>query len=144
MTPNNMHPGDSHVQREAERVIREALQTELGLQFGDTPTGLGLKLDGFADGERPVCVEIWAHQGTAKPAQKNKVMADMCKLLLAEHLLQRPCRKIFVVSDRSAISFLDGSWRGRFAETSGIETRVVGIPEDLRSRIRDAQRRQYR
>ncbi|MFO7958099.1 MAG: hypothetical protein R6X33_13495 [Candidatus Brocadiia bacterium] len=91
-----------------------------------------------------MCVEIWAHQGAAKSAQKAKVMKDMCKLLLCDRLLDDCCRKLFVVSDEAAIAFLRGSWQGQFAEEYGVDTLVVDIPDDLRDEIRAAQKQQYR
>jgi len=145
MTPNDEHPSDGSVQREAEEVIRKALAKKLDLEFGAAPEELGtLQPDAFADGPEPTCVEIWAHQGPAKGGQKHKVMTDMCKLLYVERLLSKPCRKIFAVGDEAAISFLKTSWQGRFAREFEIELQVVGVPEELSARIWGAQRRQFR
>ena len=143
MPDNGLHPGDSHVQREAEAQIRHALEGKLGIGLSDD-CGTGLRLDGFADTDPPVCVEIWAHQGPAKSAQQAKLMKDMCRMLLCERLLERPCRKILAVSDAAAVAFLKGSWQGKFAEAFGVEVQVVDVPEALRARIREAQKRQFR
>ncbi len=87
-----MMPGDSSIQREAEKLIRKALEEKLKCNIGESPAELcGLKLDGFCEAERPICVEIWAHQGPVKPGQKAKVMTDFCKRLLAEKLLGKQC-----------------------------------------------------
>lgn len=144
MSKSKLHPGNSSVQCTAEVAIRLALEKELkkllpSLNIKGLP-----RLDGFADGKQPICVEIWAHQGPAKSAQKAKVMQDMCKLLLCQCLLRRKCRKIFVVSDEGALSFLRNSWQRQFAEKFGIETRTVHIAEEIRQRIRRAQKQQYR
>jgi len=144
MPKPEQRPGDSRVQREAEGVIREALAERLGVKLAEGPSELGLQLDAFAEGPPPVCAEIWAHQGRAKSAQKAKVMADMCKLLLCERLLGKPCRKFFAVSDELALAFLQNSWQGRFADEFGIERIVVQIPAEVRARIAEAQRKQYR
>ena len=140
----NQHPGDSRVQREAESVIRASLAEQLGVKLAEPPSALDLRVDGFAEGLQPICVEIWAHQGAAKSAQRAKVMKDMCKLLLCERILGKPCRKVFAVSDAAAVAFLRGSWQGRFAEEFGIELVVVPIPLEVRQRISEAQGKQYR
>lgn len=103
-----------------------------------------LELDGFCDAECPICVEIWAHQGKAKSAQKDKVMKDMCKLLLAEKKLGKPCCKVFVVADQDAVSHLKNSWQGEFAKKYGIELQVVDIDDATRQQICQAQKEQYR
>lgn len=138
--------GDSRVQRDAEVVIRTALEQELGCTLTDNPPARigSIQLDGFCDTRPPVCVEIWAHQGRAKSAQQNKLMKDMCKMLLVEKKLRRKCRKIIVVSDREAVAHLDHSWQGGFAEKFGIEIRVVTISPALRLRIVREQAKQYR
>lgn len=138
-------PGDSTEQRKlGEEAIRKALERVVGQSLPPKVLPGGPELDGFADGPVPVCVEIWAHQGKAKGAQKMKVMRDMCKLLLCERLLGRRCRRIVAVADEEAVAFLNNSWEGEFARRFGIEMRVVSIPNAVRERIRQAQRRQYR
>lgn len=137
--------GDSSIQRRAEPVIRESLEKQLDIKLVESPAVLGsLKLDGYC-AEPPTCVEIWAHQGSAKSAQKAKVMTDMCKLLLAEKNLGKPCRKIFVVADKDAVSHLmNSSWQREFAKEFGIEILVVDIDDTTRQQICQAQKAQYR
>ena len=144
MTELERHPGDSSVQRNAEAIIRAALEKDLGTELVDPFPVKGPRPDGFADAEHPICVEIWAHQGLAKSAQKAKVMQDLCKLLHCERLLGKQCRKIFVVSDADALSFLRNSWRGLFAEEFGIELRIIDIPSEVCESIRQAQKGQCR
>lgn len=144
MSEGETHPGDSAVQREAEKLIREQLGMNLGVLLDTAKRIDGLRPDGFCDGPEPICVEIWAHQGCAKSAQKAKVMMDMCKLLLCERLLGRKCRKIVAVSDEAACAFLRNSWEGRFAREFGIELHCVEVPPEVRERIQEAQRRQFR
>lgn len=141
--------GDSSVQRKAEPVIRAKLEKDLGVNAGDlsksTSELLGeIDLDGFLDGIRPICVEIWAHQGKARSAQKDKVLKDMCKLLLAEDRLKKSCRKIIAVADEEAVAHLKNSWQGEFAEVFGIDINVVEIPKTTKRDIREAQKKQYR
>ena len=140
----NRKPGDSSVQQQAERVIREQLARELRCTLEKSPDTLGkVKLDGYC-AKPPICVEIWAHQGKAKPAQKAKIMKDICKLLLAERKLGKRCRKIFAVADDAAVSHLENSWQGEFAKAFDIEIRVVKIDNTTREKIIEAQRAQYR
>lgn len=96
------------------------------------------------DGPHPVLVEVWAHQGPAKGAQPGKVMKDLCKLLLVEKLLGKDCRKVFAVADETAIAFLRNSWQGQFVDEFGIECVVVAVSDETRSRIKEAQKRQFR
>ena len=71
-------------------------------------------------------------------------MADMCKLLLVEKLIEKRCRKIFAVCDESALGFLQNSWQGQFADKFGIELKFVHVDEATRDKVRKAQERQYR
>jgi hypothetical protein len=141
-------PGDSSVQRSAEAIIRDALEKELGCSLEDNrPEELSkLQLDGFHDAVKPVCAEIWAHQGPAKSAQKDKVLKDMCKLLLAEQKIGRLCRKVIAVSDQEAALHLTTgkTWQREFAEVFDLEIIVVEIDEKSRQQIREAQKKQYR
>ena len=125
-------------------MIRRKLERKLGIELSPDSPVPGVELDGFAKRRRPVCVEIWAHQGPAKGGQLGKVMKDMCKLLLCERLLGKGCRKIFAVADEAAVAFLQNSWMGRFALEFGVDIVPVHIPPALSKRIRQAQKRQYR
>lgn len=137
--------GDSKAQRDAEKRILGALRKKIGKKLSDKPDiDSTVSLDGFENGRKPICVEAWAHQGPAKSAQKDKVMKDMCKLLLVEKLLGKPCRKIVVVCDTAALRFLKESWQGRFADRFEIEQIVVKVNAAVRRRVRQAQKRQYR
>lgn len=145
MTTPEKHASDSSEQRGAEAEILEALSTQWGVRFEGRPDiGFRVDLDGFVDGDLPICVEVWAHQGNAKGGQPGKVMKDFCKLLLIEKLLGRRCRKVFAVCDEKAIAFLENSWQGRFADEFGIERIVVAVSDETRHSVRKAQDRQVR
>lgn len=121
------------------------LEGQLAVRLdGRPPIAQAVQLDGFADSHTPICVEVWAHQGTAKGGQRDKVMRDMCKLLLVEKLLSRKCRKIIAVCDEAALGFLRNSWQGRFADDFDIERIVVAVSESTRLALRTAQERQRR
>lgn len=153
----------SDVQQKAEEEIRKAFQKELAekcnievdleidLKKDDKkpPKAIqesGIQLDGFSDDPKllePILIEIWAHQGKTKPGQRNKVMKDMCKLLLAEELLDKPCQKYIVVSDEEVLSFLNGrSWMGDFAKKFGIKFWIANIKPATRKNLNNAQTNQ--
>ena len=139
------HPSDSLAQRSAEAEILVALEKLLGIRLNGRP-GIDqpVELDGFADGDTPICVEVWAHQGPAKGGQPAKVMRDFCKLLLVEKLLGKKCRKVVTVCDEAALRFLGNSWQGRFANEFGIERIVVAVSDATRLKLQAAQDRQRR
>jgi hypothetical protein len=139
------HPSSSAVQQAAETALLAEAETRLGVRFGDALLCLsGLKLDGFADGDRPVCVEVFAHVGPCKPGQKKKLSRDMTKLLLAERRVGKPCRKVIVVGDPAVVGHFAHGWDGEFAREFGIELLVVELGEVHRRTIRAAQERQRR
>ena len=139
------HPSHSSEHCAAEAEILAALEKQLVVRLDGCPRiDQEVKLDGFASGPSPICVEVWAHQGKPKGAQPAKLMKDMCKLLLVEKLLGKTCRKIVAVCDEDALSFLRNSWCGRFADEFGIERIVVDVGEPTRDKLRRAQVRQYR
>ncbi|MGA2514495.1 MAG: hypothetical protein ABSG37_12890 [Candidatus Limnocylindrales bacterium] len=145
-----MAAGDSSVQREAERVIIETLGRELGVTFTQATSkvvdGAVLKFDGVCE-EPPVLVEAWAHQGRARAAEKHKLMVDALRLAWAGSALYPAgnVQKILALADDEAAAHLVGrSWMKAALEHLGVMVHVVKIPDDLRQRIRDAQRRQFR
>jgi len=144
-TPSQSHPSDSSAQRSAELGILEQLEQQIGARLDDDlDIDSRVQLDGFQDGPTPVCVEAFAHQGPAKSGQRRKLMMDMCKLLLVEKVLRKPCRKILAVCDEEAVGFLKNSWQGSFAREFGIEVVVVEITPETRRRLLEAQKIQYR
>jgi hypothetical protein len=145
-----MAAGDSSVQCEAERVIIETLGRELGVTFSAATRtlvdGAVLRFDGVCE-EPPILVEAWAHQGRARPAQKHKIMVDALRLSWAASALYPAgnAQKILAVEDAEAAAHLVGkSWMKAALEHLGVSVRVVAIPDDLRQRIRDAQKAQFR
>jgi len=142
--------GDSAEQRGAERVMLDLLGSRLGFELNPAaitvPSGERVQVDG-ADGSRTVLVECWAHQGPPKSAQKHKVLADAFKLAwIATTIYPRP-QLILCLSDPLAAGpFLPGarSWASRALQDHLITVSVVTLPDELRQRLVDAQRRQYR
>ena len=105
---------------------------------------MGLRLDGYAAGSPAVLVEIFAHVGASKAGQRRKIVNDMAKLVLAERLLDVPCRKLIAVIDHAAIAHFEGSWAGEFARHFDIERLVVPGMEHRRDAMRAVQERQRR
>jgi hypothetical protein len=139
------HPSSSAVQQATEPALLEKAEQHLGVRFSDIPPCLhGLKLDGFADGDMPVCVEVFARVGPCKAGQKRKLSRDMTKLLLAERRLGKPCRKVIVVLDTAAVGHLTDGWDGEFAREFEIELLVVEFGEAIRNAVQAAQERQRR
>ncbi len=140
---------DSHSgeQLNAEKIILETLKQQYftgdsTIHFGETPSVLGVKLDGYSV-EPLVLVEIWARVGKAIGAHPDKVMSDFAKMVLIEKMLGRKGRKIFAVICEDAIRFLQGkSWYRKFADVHDIEIVLVKVPEALKTQIRMAQVRQ--
>jgi len=144
-SPDEQHPSNSLEQRAAEREILDTLERRLGIRLNmKVDIDQRVVLDGFANGDVPVCVEVWAHQGPAKGGQRHKVMRDFCKLLLVEKLLGRRCRKVFAVCDDKSLAFLTNSWQGRFAKEFDIETEVLDVCHTTRQKVLAAQKRQFR
>lgn len=142
-------PADSSVQRLAEPAMLAALGADLGLDLKPRrlvhPHGARVEIDG-ADANLRVLVECWAHQGTAKVAQKYKLVNDAMKLQWAASWLEpTPERLILCVSDELAIKHLRGtSWQGQAIAHAGVELRVVDLDAHLVESIVQAQKRQMR
>jgi hypothetical protein len=101
---------------------------------------------GTDDPDAPLLVEAWAHQGPPKPAQKAKVLTDAFKLSFAATLVSLRPRLILLFSDDTAAAPFRSSrtWSAAAIQQAGIEVMVVNLPEEERTAIRQAQKRQYR
>jgi hypothetical protein len=141
-------PGDSREQRDAEAVMIAVLGAELGVELEprsiDLADGRRVEIDGVSK-DFSVMAEAWAHQGTPKPAQRNKVLSDALKLAFLARANPATRRLILLRSDeKAAAPFRGSSWYAGALAEFGIEVRVVELPDDLRARVRDAQVRQFR
>lgn len=143
---------NSLTQRQAEAIVLDRLNANRPLKL--QPKRLRLHdrtftVDGYADqGDEVEIVEIWAHVGPAKAAQKNKVLADTLKLATLTRLIQqdRPtarveCSVVFV-DDAAAQVLRNQSWGALAAELLGVRTDVIAISDELRQMILAAQRTQ--
>lgn len=128
----------------------DLLGAQLGVELNPATitvaSGERVKVDG-ADVSRTVLAECWAHQGPPKPAQRNKVLADAFKLAWIATTRYPRSKLILCLSDRQAAApFIPGgrSWAARALQDHRITVSVVDLPDDLRQRLVEAQRRQYR
>lgn len=141
--------GDSGEQRRVEALMLKTLSGQLGMTLAPrrltSPSGAFIDVDGVSD-DGSVLVECWAHQGPAKVAQKYKLVNDAVKLQWAAGwLCPRPEKLLLLVSDEAAVRHLRGtSWQGHAVREMGVEIGVVALPAEVRSALREAQRRQYR
>lgn len=141
--------GDSRVQRDAEHVILAALSRALSVALAPRrvhlPDGAYVDVDGASD-EPPILVEVWAHQGALKVAQKHKVLTDAFKLLYAAEQLGQGHRRILRLCDPlAAAPFTNArTWYAAALRVHRIEVIVVDLPAPWPDLIRHAQTRQYR
>ena len=146
--PMEPSAGSSHEQQAAESVMLAILGDALGVTLSprrlEHSSGARVEVDG-ADASLTVLVECWAHQGTAKVAQKYKLVNDATKLHWIAGALSPPPRLILCVSDDAAVRHLRGkSWQGQAIASLGVEIHVVELPAGIVSSIAEAQKRQYR
>ncbi len=109
------------------------------------PSGARVEVDGADDG-LTILVECWAHQGSAKGAQKNKLVVDATKLnWIANSLDPKPERLILCVSDPAAVGHLSGvAWQAQAIRELGVEIEIVNLDPSIVSALNAAQKRQYR
>ena len=143
--------GDSAEQRRAETAMLELLGRELGIQLSKqrfkTEGGAATEVDGVCS-DPPTLVEAWAHQGSPKSAQKQKVTSDAFKLAwAAAAFCPQGARKILLFSDPAAAKQWRPearSWMAVALVHFGIEVRLVELPPTLRDEVVAAQLRQTR
>jgi hypothetical protein len=133
---------DSEEQRFAEVEILKAVSSRHGVEL-QPATRNGMAFDGFSV-DPPYLVEVWAHQGSPKPAQKNKVLADALKLQFADRSIfdGRAAKILALASEDAARPFREGTWMAGALEALGIAIEVVALPESLVTRLTAVQRRQ--
>jgi len=143
---NFSHPSDSKEQRESEKIILEIINESEKLKLKPTKLiidGISFNLDGYS--ERPsVLCEIYSHIGRLKPAQKYKVANDILKMLLIEKMKKKVFRKILVFADEKASkNYFEGDSRtSRFIKYFNIDMLLVDLPDEIRDKIIEAQKRQ--
>jgi hypothetical protein len=87
--------------------------------------------------------EIFAHVGTPKKAQDNKIANDILKMLLLEKVKGKTYRKILVVCDEEEQKKLVGeSALAESIRQFGVEVCRAEIKEETRRKLEAAQKRQ--
>lgn len=144
------HPSDSTVQQQAEILIIKAVEDKLNLNRDSiSPKRIPLKntyveLDGYSN-EAPVLCEVYAHIGAMKGKQFDKVISDAMKMIFIEKMTGINYRKIYAVCDiEIEKQLISGSWKAMALREFGIEIVRVDIGEEMKSKIRQAQKKQYR
>ena len=141
-------PGDSSEQQEAERWLLGRLSKHLGVTLTKKrfllDGGGWIELDGFCESPLVLC-EAWAHIGSPKSAQKNKVMADALKLLFVNALVKGDGKHILLFADREAAAHFQGkSCMAQCLNKYNIIVEIIELPLELKTKILKAQKRQYR
>jgi hypothetical protein len=141
--------GDSREQRHAERIMLDLLGQRWGVLLRPRritlDNGIRVEVDGVADNPS-ILVEVWAHQGPPKSAQKNKVLTDALKLLHVASTLPVAPRLVLCLSDIEAAHHFTTarSWAAQALDAFAIEVTVVELPPETRAAVVAAQQRQYR
>lgn len=115
--------------RFAEGSIERRMLTALGDRVGTPlrpkplmlPDGSRVEVEGI-DAEGRVLVQLVSNQGAYKPAYRNKVMADMFKLLWLRDSVPTAERAVLVVTELIVQAL--GGWVARAAIELGIEIYV--------------------
>ena len=127
----------SDAQQLAERLMIAEFSRELGRELAAATIPIGtarVAVDGFhKDDSRVTLVEVWAHIGNAKAAQRNKVLSDMLKLVLVASVLRRSypglnAESYLVFADVAAANVVTGKgWASLAAREFGVEARVITL-----------------
>jgi hypothetical protein len=142
------HPSNSIVQTAAEKGILKQFNKKLGLILSSQKLqidGVIFNVDGFSEKKGILC-EIYSHIGALKAAQKNKVTHDILKMVLIEKLKRKKMQKYYLFVDKEAKkSYLNGkAWASKTEKVFNVRFEVIKISKTLRSKILNAQKKQYR
>lgn len=146
-TSNNK--SSSIEQQEIEKVVFEFIQDNLSITLeanpkifiADSPFSY-IQPDFYSEPEK-IIGEIFAHIGTNKKAQDNKIANDILKMLLLERKKNCKYRKILVICDNAVLKKITGnSALSESIREFEIEIIQVELTEDQQKRIKDAQIRQ--
>jgi hypothetical protein len=142
----------SDVQQLSEGLMINDFSHQLGRELRKATIPIGsakVAVDGFHKNDSGVTlVEVWAHVGKAKAAQRNKVLGDMLKLALVASVLRRsyPTLKVecyLGFADSAAANVVNGNgWASIAAKEFGIQTKVIALSADVIDTIKEAQRKQ--
>ena len=141
---------DSKVQKEFEAYVLAALSVERGVKLVGSKLKTGhsyIELDAFWEDQgtnSAVVVEVFAHTGKVKAAQRHKVQTDVFKLSLARRILTEQgftdikAIVAFVCED-CARSLTGRTWVGDAAGELGVTTLTRPLQNDIKARLLAAQ-----
>lgn len=143
---------DSHSREHtrAEGLIREKLSTQLGVPLrAKKRLMVGPKQEVEVDAfslEPRIAVEIYAHVGGLKSAQKHKIGNDILKLALLRQSqpVWRDARLILAFASKAAMRSVRNTWHFSSIEAFGIEFLQIDIGREETLTLEQAQKRQDR
>lgn len=136
-------------QQEIEKVVFKFIETNLSIKleanpkifFADSHLSY-IQPDFYSESEK-IIGEIFAHIGTNKKAQDNKIANDILKMLLLERKKRCKYRKILVICDDAVLKKITGnSALSESIREFEIEIIQVKLSEVQQKKIMDAQIRQ--
>ena len=137
---------NSNEQQKIEGYMLEKLNEKEGLNLQSQKLKLSdgtyVQLDGFDEKNNAIC-EMYAHIGSLKGAQPDKVASDFLKMLLVEKNRGCGIKKYFCFADEEAAKKVKGSsWLASVAKQFCINIVVIELPENKKDEILKAQKRQ--
>ena len=141
-----MVKSSSSEQQCAESEIVKDINRRLGLNLVKEKLNLGrgivVEIDGI-DRDRSAICEVYSRIGKLKPAQTDKLAADLLKFELIERQPGLKFQKIIGFCDDDAAKALrNKSWLAGIASIMGVISIVADVPESTKSSIIAAQVRQ--
>ena len=112
---------EGSVERRMLLALGDRLGTELRPKPLMLPDGSRVEVEGI-DAPGRVLVQLVANQGAYKPAYRNKVMADMFKLLWLRNSVPTAERTVLLVTEVTVQAL--GGWVARAAADLGVEVYV--------------------
>jgi hypothetical protein len=139
------HQSDSAVQREAEPLIRNEIETLVGKKLSPMTvmldSGAPVQVDGV-DADQTIFVEIFAHQGALRGGQRHKVATDALKLITLGRSRPKAQLIIAFADSAAAAHATKGTWLSEALATWDIKVYVVELEAGMRDGIKVAQARQ--
>ena len=144
---NNTCKSSSREQQAAEDEIKcHFIQTHhLVAEKPTFPTPFPAQFDGTYKNSAGqwIFIEVYAHQGPLKSAQRQKVCTDILKLITAEKILQQPIQKYILFGcDKAMKCFQNDSWYSQAVNKWGINLEIGELSETTKHRLKAAQERQ--
>jgi hypothetical protein len=138
-------PGTARVHQAAERLIIEHLSGLLGTRLEPKqlalPGGSKINVDGVSVDET-VLVEAFAHQGSLKGGQKQKIAVDAFKLVTLAAGREPKPRLILALADDAAKAGV-GGWLAEALESWNVEVVVAPLDATVKQGIATAQKDLY-